>query len=133
MASSIWTRSRRLVSSDRRIRPRGEAMRGPLTVQIQAALDRNKTSLDDSGGGGEPADERAAGRSHVERMIDLHAAIDQLPDDLRGVVRLHFFQGLTYDTIAAVIDVHPDTVKRVVLRAKVELARELDGFDRSDD
>jgi RNA polymerase sigma factor (sigma-70 family) len=93
---------------------------------------KGKVSIDDSEGGGEPADQRAAGRSHVDRMIDLHAAIDQLPDDLKEVVRLHFFQGLTYDTIAAVIDVHPDTVKRMVLRAKVKLARELDGFGLSD-
>jgi DNA-directed RNA polymerase specialized sigma24 family protein len=46
---------------------------------------------------------------------------------------LHFFQGLTHDTNAAIIDVHPDTVKRMVLPAKVNLARELDGFGLSDD
>ncbi len=103
-----------------------------LLDMVRSAARRKKSSLDDPAGPGDPADQRAAGRSHVDRMIDLHAAIDQLPEDLREVVRLHFFQGLTYDTIAGVIDVHPDTVKRMVLRAKVKLARELDGFALGD-
>jgi RNA polymerase sigma-70 factor (ECF subfamily) len=104
-----------------------------LLDMARSAARRKKSPLGDSAGAGEPADPRAAGRSHVDRVIDLHAVIDQLPDDLREVVLLHYFQGLIYDDIAQVIGAHPDTVKRMVNRARVKLARELDGFDPSDD
>lgn len=103
-----------------------------LLDMVRAAVRKKKKSLDDSAGPGEPADPRGAVRSHVDRVIDLHKAIDQLPEDLQEVVRLHYFQGLTYDTIGAVIGVHPDTVKRMINRAKVRLARQLDGFAPTD-
>ncbi len=56
--------------------------------------------------------------------LDLIMAIDNLPPDLREVVLLLHFQGLTQAEVAALYSVHEDTVKRWWAKARVFLAKE---------
>jgi RNA polymerase sigma-70 factor (ECF subfamily) len=62
-------------------------------------------------------------------LLDLLEAIAKLPDDLREVVELIIFQGLTQREVAQVIGVHEDTVKRRWSRARVLLADKLSDYD----
>ena len=59
---------------------------------------------------------------------DLFSAIDELPDDLKEVVMLHHFQGLSQGEIADLLGLHEDSVKRRWAKAKIVLAGKLAAF-----
>lgn len=104
-------------------------MRRVLLDLARAVGRRGKrVTTDDSEAGFDPADPRKGEQSYADVVADLDAAIDRLADDLKEVVHLHYYQGLTYDEIAKVIGVHPDTVKRMIARAKVALQKHLSAF-----
>jgi RNA polymerase sigma-70 factor (ECF subfamily) len=58
-------------------------------------------------------------------VLELRRALDQLSDDHRLVVQLHEFEGLTYDEIAAVLDIPSGTVKSRLHHAFAKLRQTL--------
>jgi len=61
-----------------------------------------------------------------DRLLDLAAALDGLPDELREVVELHYFLGYTHDEAAAALGVSVPTVKRRWQQARLRLVELLD-------
>jgi len=103
-------------------------MRRVLLDLARAAGRRIRPAGGGTDGGFDQPDPGPGGQTHLDLMTDLDAAVDRLPDDLKEVVHLHYYQGLTYDEMAKVIAVHPDTVKRMIARAKVALQKHLSAF-----
>lgn len=54
----------------------------------------------------------------IERQIDLDMALRRLPDEIREVVILHYFQGLKLKEIAGILGIGLPLVKYRVKRAK---------------
>ena len=65
-------------------------------------------------------------RSEVEQA--LHRAIAELPDDRRIVVVLRDLEGLSYDEIAAALDLELGTVRSRLHRARMDLKDKLERF-----
>jgi RNA polymerase sigma-70 factor (ECF subfamily) len=97
----------RLASGERRIAREGEE-----------ALERLASGDDD------PAD--TLERSELETA--LHRAIAELPDDRRLVVVLRDLEGLSYEEIAAALDVPLNTVRSRLHRARMDLKEKLERF-----
>ena len=68
---------------------------------------------------------RAADRAEQRELV--RAAVDRLPDLLRQVVLLAYFQGLKYEDIADVLDIPLGTVKSRLHAALVKLTEEWEG------
>ncbi len=66
-------------------------------------------------------------------VIDLYDAIDTLDDELKEVVMLHYFQGLSQAEVGEMVGVHEDTVKRRWAKARLALAGKLAGLDPAAD
>jgi RNA polymerase sigma factor (TIGR02999 family) len=66
----------------------------------------------------------------LERALEKLAALDERK---QKVVELHFYGGLTYDEIAAALDISPATVHRDLRMAKSWLHRELTNAERDDE
>jgi RNA polymerase sigma-70 factor, ECF subfamily len=64
---------------------------------------------------------------NAERKAKLVEALAALPEDLRQVSTLHFFDGLTFTQIAERTQRTPPAVSRMVAKATRELALRLDG------
>jgi RNA polymerase sigma factor (sigma-70 family) len=62
---------------------------------------------------------------------DLYNAIDRLDEDLKEIVMLLYFQGLTQFEAGQLLGVHEDTIKRRWAKARVILAAHLSAFDPS--
>ncbi|MBY0460950.1 MAG: sigma-70 family RNA polymerase sigma factor [Gemmataceae bacterium] len=75
----------------------------------------------------------ADGPSQSDLVTDLYTAIDTLDDDLKEVVMLLYFQGLTQAEAGELLGVHEDTVKRRWAKARVILAGKLAAFDPAGD
>lgn len=61
-----------------------------------------------------------------ERLVSIHEVLDQLAleDELKAhIVKLRFFGGMTYDEIAALLEINEKTVRRHWILAKVWLYR----------
>jgi len=71
---------------------------------------------------------RAVKRDHVER---LQMAIDAMDDDLRGVVILYFFQGLSRNEVAEAIGLTLSGTKARLARATRLLREKLRALDES--
>jgi RNA polymerase sigma-70 factor (ECF subfamily) len=97
----------RLASGERRMRRHGEE-----TLERMAG-----TTAD-------PAAE--AERSEVEHA--LHRAIAELPEDRRIVVVLRDLEGLSYEEIAAALDLELGTVRSRLSRARTDLKDKLERF-----
>lgn len=101
-------------------------MRRVLLDLARANRRRGKRgSLNDSEN---PIDPPAPGGEDRDEVRDLFDAIDRLDEELREVVNLLFFQGLTQAEAAQVLVVHEDTVKRKWAKARVILAKYLAAF-----
>ena len=68
-------------------------------------------------------------QKRFELTEDLFTAIDELPPELKEVVMLLHFQGLTQAEVAALFEVHEDTVKRWWAKARILLAERLAAFE----
>lgn len=77
----------------------------------------------------DPPGSTDGGDSRSDLVSDLYSAIDTLDDDLKEVVMLLYFQGLTQAEAGALLGVHEDTVKRRWAKARVILAGKLAAFD----
>jgi len=75
--------------------------------------------------------EHAAGRDDpalaVDRLTDLHAALDQLSLDQRAVVGLHYLADLTLPEVAATLGIPVGTAKSRLNAGLVGLRRRLEG------
>jgi RNA polymerase sigma-70 factor (ECF subfamily) len=65
-------------------------------------------------------------RSELEHA--LHRAITELPEERRLVVVLRDFEGLSYEDIAAALDIEIGTVRSRLHRARVDLKNKLERF-----
>jgi RNA polymerase sigma-70 factor (ECF subfamily) len=92
---------RTLIEIIRRVRGRGAKPR-PLKVDSRDA---------DGIGPGEHEPAVDSGSSQNDRQIDVLEAIDKLPDELRDVVNLHMFIGLTLTEVAELLGVTVVIVK----------------------
>jgi len=75
-----------------------------------------------------PAEHDGGMRQTVLRM-DARQALEQLPEKLRSVVVLSFYQGLRYEEIAAVLEVPVGTVKSRMFNALNQLKEMSDRED----
>jgi RNA polymerase sigma factor (sigma-70 family) len=73
--------------------------------------------------GGSPS---GSGSDDTDWRLDLMDAVERLDDDLRRVVDLRHFHGLTHAEVAEVLGVDERTVKRRWAEALVKLGRRLD-------
>lgn len=60
-----------------------------------------------------------------ERDERLHRAIEELAEEYRAVITLHYLQGMAYEQIAQVLEIPMGTVKARLFRAKRGLRRRL--------
>jgi RNA polymerase sigma factor (TIGR02999 family) len=79
----------------------------------------------------DPPDGSDDGSNWADLVIDLYDAIDTLDDELKEVVVLHYFQGLSQAEVGELLGVHEDTVKRRWARARVALAAKLSPFEEA--
>lgn len=77
------------------------------------------------------------GQEHTERdaieslsLDAFHVALDRLDDLSRSVIVLRELEGMSYEEIAATLEVPLPTVKTRLLRARRQLAVSLDGWRR---
>ena len=63
--------------------------------------------------------------SDAETRQLVREAVDRLTDDLKEVVYLRYYNGLTYDRIAELLDVPMTTIDGRLRRAKAQLMQEL--------
>jgi RNA polymerase sigma-70 factor (ECF subfamily) len=61
--------------------------------------------------------------SDVELSIDVHRALQQIPDDYRVVMLLHDVHDLPYEEVASIVGIPVGTVKSRLHRGRVALAR----------
>ncbi|MFL6569970.1 MAG: RNA polymerase sigma factor, partial [Chthoniobacterales bacterium] len=91
----------------------------------KTAAKRGLTLLVPMGGSFERADDKATSPADalavLERTRILHRAIDELPDDDRDLVHLHYFAELTFAEIALARNMNPKTVCTRLTRCKVKL------------
>jgi len=69
------------------------------------------------------SDDPARNALHKERMKLLFEAIAELPDELSEILILRDLDGLTYDEIAAALELAEGTVKSRLFRARAETAK----------
>ncbi|MCL1797877.1 MAG: sigma-70 family RNA polymerase sigma factor [Eggerthellaceae bacterium] len=73
----------------------------------------------------EPAYEESA--ISREAMRDLAQALDTLPDDMRAVVHLYYYEGYSTEEIAKITDVEASTIRSRLQRARGRLKSWLGG------
>lgn len=64
-----------------------------------------------------------------DRYIDLYAAIDRLPPNLKTIIILRFFEDMKFDTIAEITSVNLSTVKSRLRRALALLKLDMEVLD----
>ena len=65
------------------------------------------------------------GTDWVRLQLDLHTAIDKLPDEEREVMERYFYFDLTQTEIVEILGISESTVRRRLLHAKESLAKSL--------
>jgi RNA polymerase sigma-70 factor (ECF subfamily) len=65
------------------------------------------------------------GPSETAEHAELHAAVMRLPDDYRAVVSMFYWEGMSYEEIAAVLGKPEGTIKGWLSRAKDQLRKEV--------
>lgn len=63
---------------------------------------------------------------NIEIRIDIERALEQLPEDIKEIVILFFFQGLKQKEIADLLNIKLSLVKYRVSKAKELLAKQLE-------
>ncbi|MBC8108355.1 MAG: sigma-70 family RNA polymerase sigma factor [Anaerolineae bacterium] len=77
------------------------------------------------GAGGEASGGGGSTTAGVDARLDLHATLQKLSDEHRKVLVLRELQQLSYEEIAAVLDVPRGTVESRLHRARAELRKSL--------
>jgi RNA polymerase sigma-70 factor (ECF subfamily) len=74
-----------------------------------------------------PVHEPSAGGSHdpvaTAQWLELHAKVNELPEELVEVVNLVWYQGLTHDEAAQVLETSTKTIQRRWRDARIQLGR----------
>jgi len=65
---------------------------------------------------------------HLDRLRSVQAAIDVLPEDLKGALILTALEGLSHEEVASVFDTTPKAIEARIYRAR-NLLREATGRD----
>ena len=63
---------------------------------------------------------------NIEIRIDIERALEQLPEEIKEIVFLYFFQGLKQKEIADLLNIKLSLVKYRVSKAKELLAKQLE-------
>lgn len=63
---------------------------------------------------------------NIEIRIDIERALEQLPEEIKEIVILYFFQGLKQKEIADLLNIKLSLVKYRVSKAKELLAKQLE-------
>jgi len=104
-----------------------DAMRKRKTrraLSLDAQFKKSETGrLGDLLPGNSPEPEEILGREEAAGLS--HEQIDGLPDNLRGVVTLYFFNEMKYAEISEVLDMPMGTVKSRLFRAMRQMASNL--------
>lgn len=99
--------------------------------ELRRRKNKQNTSLDSLlDAGWSPKDERNAPERHAiqqEMKAHLHAAIRELPEDMRSAVVLRDIQGMSYDEIAQTLDINVGTIKSRISRGREKLREKLRG------
>lgn len=119
---TIWRRADRFDAT------RASPMTWLSTIARNRAIDRlrargpmARADLDE---GMEIADDAPGADTLIEAAQDagrLHACLDELDERTRGVIRTAFFEGVTYEALAARMDTPPGTVKSWIRRGLARL------------
>jgi DNA-directed RNA polymerase specialized sigma24 family protein len=80
-----------------------------------------------NGGAGFEPGSRTADGAQVQRWTEFHEAAARLPDDLRSVFDLLWYQGLTQAETAALLGVAVPTVKLRWMKARLQIQQALGG------
>ena len=64
--------------------------------------------------------------NNIEIRIDIERALEQLPEEIKEIVILFFFQGLKQKEIADLLNIKLSLVKYRVSKAKELLAKQLE-------
>ena len=97
--------------------------------ELRKKKNKQNTSLDSllevgwSPTDGSNAPEKHAIQAEVRKS--LHAAIQDLPEDMRSAIVLRDIQGLAYDEIAEALDVNVGTIKSRISRGREKLREKL--------
>ena len=73
--------------------------------------------------------EEAAGSLPLESVSDVYRAVLELPEDLRTVIHLHYYEGYPVKEIAALTSTREATVKTRLFRARERLRQALSEDD----
>lgn len=90
---------------------------------------RRSAPLEDDGAVPDPAGappERRLDQKELKRAVA--TALESLPDRQRVALTLFEYEGLSYEQIAAVLDVSTDSVRSLLLRARAALRGKLSGL-----
>lgn len=66
---------------------------------------------------------------HKDEYIDLYAAIDKLPPDMKTIVILRFFEDMKYEEIAEITSTNLNTIKSRLYRALNHLKLDMEVLD----
>lgn len=66
---------------------------------------------------------------HKDDYIDLYAAIDKLPPDMKTIVILRFFEDMKYEEIAEITSTNLNTIKSRLYRALNHLKLDMEVLD----
>ena len=97
--------------------------------ELRRKKNKQNTSLDSLlEVGWTPSDDRNLPEKHAmqsELRSSLHAAIQELPEDMRSVIVLRDIHGMAYDEIAQALDVNVGTIKSRISRGREKLREKL--------
>jgi len=97
--------------------------------ELRRRKNKQNTSLDSLlEVGWSPSDSEHTPEKHAvqaELRQNLHAAIQDLPEDMRAAIVLRDIQGLAYEEIAQALDVNVGTIKSRISRGREKLREKL--------
>jgi RNA polymerase sigma-70 factor, ECF subfamily len=76
-------------------------------------------------------DEPAAAACAGDGREDLRRAVERLPEELREVIVLYYYQERSVEDVALMLDLPSGTVKSHLFRARKRLAERMRGVERS--
>lgn len=106
-------------------RRRRTQKRNRRTLSLDAPVAGTDDLFIDPAGRERAPDDRAHQREFVERV---RACVRELPDEFRDAVVLRDMEGLSYEEIAATLDLPPGTVRSRIHRGRLLLQEMLQGF-----
>ncbi|MBL8824628.1 MAG: sigma-70 family RNA polymerase sigma factor [Planctomycetia bacterium] len=96
----------------------GRGTRKPGTVPLQGG-----DSQDSMGGYQHDPGTETLGPSSLSMWTEFHHVVEQLPEEIRQVVDLHWYQDLTYEESAQLLGIGESTVRKRWVAARLELQK----------